>query len=62
MTPPLNILDHLADCAEVCAEDFHGSIKRDFVAGAHGHSSTTALIITDDKGNTWQVTAQQAQK
>lgn len=59
MTPPLNILDHLADCAEVCEEDFPGFIKRDFVAGAHGHSSTTALIITDDKGVVWQVVAQQ---
>ena len=48
MKPPLNILDDLAGCAEVCDEDFAYRIRRTFVDGAHGRSSTTSLICTHE--------------
>jgi len=53
--PPLNILDHLADCAEVSYEYFPGDIERQHVDGAHGQSSTTALLIKGDDGFLYRV-------
>lgn len=56
MKPPLNLLDHLADCADICGEDFAGSITRRRHEGAHGPGSTADLLITVD-GQTWRITA-----
>lgn len=49
MHPPDNILDELKACAEVCAEDFPWRVQREWINGAHGPSSTTALICTHDE-------------
>lgn len=56
MQPPLNMLDHLSDCANVCGEDFPGTIRKRWVNGAHGRSMTQELIIQGDDGETYRVT------
>lgn len=57
MQPPDNILDELTSCAHVCEEDFNWEIKKQWVDGAHGPSSTTALVCTHyDTGEVIKIT------
>lgn len=54
MKSPLDVLDRLADCAEVCAEDFPAAIIRDLSAG-------NSLIITTDSDERFRVTCERIQ-
>lgn len=59
MQPPKNVLDYLADCAEQAGEAFPGKIKaRLWNPGAHGPSSTTALIAGLVDGRDVKITAE----
>ena len=57
MKPQPNILDHLADAADRAAF-FPGKITRDYVAGCHGPSETTALTVAMNDGARVRVTFQ----
>lgn len=55
MSPPQNILDHLADSAKAQGTEFPGTIYKRWRDGAHGRSVTQDLLIFAEDGQTYRV-------